>query len=204
MAGRTYSQKGSNGRRRVLKGKGTFGIDADLSGLDDLLGQLEEDAADAVRPMAQAAAQVFYDRIKTNVKALGRETGNLEKSIYQAFSPENSQDGKRAEYHVSWNHKTAPHGHLVEYGYLQRYRYYQDNQGVVRPMVRPGMEGRKPPSRRASQAEKDAYYVTLPTPKQVPGKAFVRSASSSSAAAAKAAEDVLLRMLFEKGAYYGA
>ena len=56
MAGRTYSQKGSNGRRRVLKGKGTFGIDADLSGLDDLLGQLEEDAADAVRPMAQAAA----------------------------------------------------------------------------------------------------------------------------------------------------
>ena len=187
-----------------MRGKNTFSIEADLSGLDALLGQLEDGAAEAVRPMAQAAAQVFYDRVKTNVKALGRETGNLEDSIYQAFSPEKSQDGKRAEYHVSWNHKTAPHGHLVEYGYLQRYRYYKDNQGAVRPMVRPGMEGRKPPGRRASQAEKDAYYVTLPTPKQVPGKAFVRSASSSSAAAAKAAEEVLLRMLFEKGAYYGA
>ena len=201
MARRTYSQKGSNGRRRVLKGQGTFGIDADLSGLDDLLGQLEEGAADAVRPMAQAAAQVFYDRIKTNVKALGRETGNLEKSIYQAFSPEKSLDGKQAEYHISWNHKTAPHGHLVEYGYLQRYRYRPDGMG---PMVRAGMEDKPKPGRHASQAEKDAYYVTLPTPKQVPGKAFVRSATSSSAAAAKAAEDVLLRMLFEKGAYYGA
>ena len=66
------------------------------------------------------------------------------------------------------------------------------------------MEGRKPPGRRASQAEKDAYYVTLDTPKQVPGKAFIRSASSASPEAAKAAEDVLTQRLFEKGAYYGA
>ena len=164
----------------------------------------EDGAAEAVRPMAQAAAQVFYDRVKTNVRALGRVTGNLEESVYQAFSPEKSQDGKVAEYHVSWNHKKAPHGHLVEYGYLQRYRYYQDNQGVVRPMVRPGMEGRKRPGRRASQAEKDAYYVTLPAPIQVPGKAFVRSAEGSTAEAMKAAENELVRRLFEMGSYYGA
>ena len=204
MARRTYFRKGEDGRRRVLKGQGTFGIDADLSGLDDMLGQLEEDAADAIRPMAQAAAQVYYDRVKQNVRALGRETGNLDRSIYQAFSPENSQDGKRAEYHVSWNHLKAPHGHLVEFGYLQRYRYYQDNQGVVRPMVRPGMDGKKRPGRHASQAEKDAYYVTLDTPKQVPGKAFVRNASSSTAEAVKAAETVLVQAMFEKGAFYGS
>ena len=201
MARRTYSRKGEDGRRRVLKGQGTFGIDADLSGLDAMLGQLEEDAADAIRPMAQAAAQVYYDRVKQNVRALGRETGNLDRSIYQAFSPENSQNGKRAEYHVSWNHKTAPHGHLVEYGYLQRYRYRPDGMG---PMVRPGMDGTKKPGRRASQAEKDAYYVTLDTPKQVPGRAFVRSASGSTAEAVKAAETVLVQALFEKGAFHGS
>lgn len=191
-------------RSKALQGNKTFGIGVDLSGLDDMLGQLEDGAAEAVRPMAQAAAQVFYDRVKTNVRALGRVTGNLEESVYQAFSPEKSQDGKVAEYHVSWNHKKAPHGHLVEYGYLQRYRYYQDNQGVVRPMVRPGMEGRKRPGRRASQAEKDAYYVTLPAPIQVPGKAFVRSAEGSTAEAMKAAENELVRRLFEMGSYYGA
>lgn len=201
MARRTYSQKGSSGRRRVLNGSKTFGIEADLSGLDTLLGQLEDDVEGALRPMAQAGAQVYYDRVKQNVKALGRETGNLEKSIYQAFSPENSQDGRRSEYHVSWNHKKAPHGHLVEYGYLQRYRYRPDGMG---PMVRPGMEDKPKPARHASQAEKDAYWVTLPTPKQVPGKAFVRSASSASAEAVRAAEDVLTQRLFEKGAYYGA
>ena len=221
MSRSKYSRRAADAwRSKALRGKNTFSIEADLSGLDALLGQLEDGAAEAVRPMAQAAAQVFYDRVKTNVKALGRETGNLEDSIYQAFSPEKSQDGKRAEYHVSWNHKTAPHGHLVEYGYLQRYRYYKDNQGAVRPMVRPGMDGKprpgmegkprpgmegKPrPGRHASQAEKDAYYVTLPTPKQVPGKAFVRSAGSALPDALRAAEDELLRRIFERGAYYGA
>lgn len=204
MATRTYSRKGNDGRKRVLKGGKTFGIDADLSGLDALLGQLEDGAAEAVRPMAQAAAQVFYDRIKTNVHALGRETGNLDRAIYQAFSPEKSKSGQRSEYHISWNHKTAPHGHLVEYGYLQRYRYYKDNQGVVRPMVRPGMESQPRPERHATQAQKDSYFVPLDTPKQVPGKAFVRSATSSADAAMKAAEAELLRRLFELGAYYGA
>lgn len=205
MSRSKYSRRAADAwRSKALRGKNTFSIEADLSGLDALLGQLEDGAAEAVRPMAQAAAQVFYDRVRTNVKALGRETGNLEDSIYQAFSPEKSQDGKRAEYHVSWNHKTAPHGHLVEYGYLQRYRYYKDSQGAVRPMVRPDMEGKPRPERHASQAEKDAYYVTLPTPKQVPGKAFVRSAGSALPDALRAAEDELLRRIFERGAYYGA
>lgn len=185
-------------------GTNTFSMAVDTSVLDDLLSQLGEDAEAAIRPMAQAGAQVLYDRVKLNVQAIGRETGNLERSIYQAFSPENSQDGQRAQYHVSWNTSKAPHGHLVEYGYMQRYRYYQDNQGNVRPMVRPGMDGKKPPKRRASQAEKNAYYVTLPTPKQVPGKAFVRSAASSMSAALKAAEAELWRRLFEKGSYHGS
>ncbi|WP_159917870.1 HK97 gp10 family phage protein [Pantoea sp. 18069] len=204
MATRTLSRPGSNGRRRVLKGSGTFGIASELSGLDSLLAQLEEGAEAAIRPAAQAATQVIYERVKLNVAMLGRSTGNLERSIYQAFSSENSESGQRAQYNVSWNHIKAPHGHLVEFGYLQRYRYYQDSQGRVRPMVRPGMDGKPRPKRSASQAQKDAYYVTLPTPIQVPGKAFVRSASSALPAAQKAAEAELWRRLFEQGAYHGA
>ncbi|WP_212644920.1 HK97 gp10 family phage protein [Delftia sp. PE138] len=191
-------------RKQALQGNKTFGIAVDLDGLDSLLADLGADVDAAVRPVAQAAAQVLYERVKINVRALGRSTGNLERSIYQAFSPEKSVEGQRAEYHVSWNHRTAPHGHLVEWGYLQRYRYYRGNDGRVRPMVRPGMDGKKPPGRRASQAQKDAYYVTLPTPIQVPGKAFIRSAESSLAEAQKAAEAELWRRLFEKGAYGGA
>lgn len=183
----------------ALSGAGTFSIDFDDDGLQQFLDALGNDAAAAIRPAAQAATQVIYDRVKLNVKALGRVTGNLDSSIYQAFSPENSSDGNRAQYNVSWNHRKAPHGHLVEYGYVQRYRYYQDNQGRVRPMVRPGMEGSRPPGRRASQAAKDAYYVTLTTPVMVPGKAFVRSASSALPAAYLAAEEKLIQLLLKRG-----
>lgn len=201
MATRTLSSKGSDGRRRVLKGGKSFGIDADLGNLLGLLDQLEGNVEEAIRPAAQAATQVLYERVKINVLALGKVTGNLERSIYQAYSPEKSKDGQRAEYHVSWNHKKAPHGHLIEWGWLQRYVYRPDGMG---PMVRHGMDGTKKPGRRASQAQKDAYYVTLPTPKQIPGRAFVRSAISSLPEAQKAAEAELWRRLFEKGAYYGA
>ncbi len=201
MAKRTLSAKGFDGKRRTLKGAKSFAIDFDSSGLSELLSGLEDGAQDAVRPAAQAAAQVIYERIRLNVSGLGRVTGNLERSIYQAFSSENSQDGKRAQYNVSWNHKKAPHGHLVEYGYLQRYRYRPDGMG---PMVRPGMDGRPKPSRNASQSAKDAYYVTLDAPKQVPGKAFVRSADAALEEAYKAAQTVILQKLFDLGSYYGA
>lgn len=171
----------------------------DLGSLNDFLDALGKKAAAAIRPAAQAATQVIYERVQLNVQTLGRETGNLERSIYQHYSREKSRRGQRAEYHVSWNHYKAPHGHLVEYGYLQRYRYYQSNDGQVRPMVRPGMEGRPRPGPKASREAKEAYYVMLPVPKQVPGKAFVRSAASVIAQAYVAAEDELIKQLLRKG-----
>ena len=192
MARRTLSRASGSGKRQVLKGNNSFGIGADLGGLFDGLDAMAEGVEQAIRPAAQAGAQVLYDRVRINVSALGRVTGNLDRSIYQAFSPEKSVDGLRVEYHVSWNHKKAPHGHLLEYGYKQRYRYRPDGMG---PMVRPGMDGTKKPGRRASQAEKDAYYVTLPSPKQIPAKAFIRSATSSIPAAQQAARDELWKRL---------
>lgn len=153
-------------------------ITTDITGALDFLDVTSEVAQEAARPAAQAGSQVLYEGVKTNVAALGRKTGKLAGSIYQAHSPERSVNGRQV-YRISWNSKKAPHGHLVEWGFIQRYMMYQGNDGQVRPLVRPGMEGQKRPGRWASRAEKDAYYVPLPGgPRQVPGKAFVRSAMS--------------------------
>lgn len=182
-------------RGRVLQGQGSFSIGADTSGLEDFLDALGDAAEEAVRPAAQAGIQVLYDQIKVNVASLGRLTGNLESSIYQYYSVEKSKQGLSAVYHASWNHQKAPHGQLLEFGWLQRYRYYQDNLGRVRPMVRPGMEGKPRPKRRASQAEKDAYYVTLPSPRWMPGHWFVSRAADSMERAYQAAQAELLQRI---------
>jgi HK97 gp10 family phage protein len=169
-------------------------IRADLSGLNNLLDELGDKVEAAVRPASQAAAQVLYDEVKGNVAKIGKKTGNLANSIYQVYSERESQPG-RAVYHVSWNAKKAPHGHLVEFGHLQRYKYYQDASGKVRPMVRPEAKDEPRPGRRASQATKDAYYVTLPTPKQVAARPFMRPAAAKFDKAMAAARAELLKRL---------
>lgn len=170
-------------------------IEVDTSSLDRMMDSFVAEVGAAVRPAAQAGAQVLYDEVKRNVGQIKSLTGNLNKSIYQKYSPELSVEGKSAVYNISWNKTTAPHGWLVERGHLQRYRYYQNAQGQVRPMVRPGMDGRKRPSNKASQAVKDAYYVTLPTPVQIPGKAFVRRAADKLPIAFSAMENKLFEIL---------
>lgn len=185
----------ASNRAARYEGLNSVRVSADLSGLDALFDKLGDDLEEAVRPAAQAAAQVLYDEVKKNVQSLRRVTGLLEHSIYQKFSPDHSKQGK-ATYHVSWNAKTAPHAHLVENGYLQRYEMVIDDAGRFRgPRVRPGMVGKPKPGRRASQAVKDAYWVTLPTPIQVPAKAFVRRAIDKFPAAYAAAEAEFLRRI---------
>jgi hypothetical protein len=183
---------------RALTGHNSMSMAADLTGLDALLNQLGDDVEAATRPAAQAGSQVIYDQVVANVAALGRSTGNLARSIYQAYSATNSAPGK-ATYQVSWNHRKAPHGHLVEWGYIRRYESYQDEQGNIRMRVQPGMQGKPKPRRKASQAEKDAYYVPLDGgPVQVAGKAFVRRAESAFDRAYQAAEAELLRRIQHK------
>ncbi|MEY5098886.1 MAG: hypothetical protein RJA36_1605 [Pseudomonadota bacterium] len=151
-----------------------FRIDVDLSGLG--MDQLADGAEAAVRPSAQAGAQVFYDQVKLNVRGIGRKTGNLDSSIYQVYSRDNSNKA-RAEYHISWNRKKAPHGHLVEFGHVQRYVTYIDKRGQWQTAVRPSMRGLPKPKRNAPQAVKDAYYVPLKSgPRIVGAKSFVRAA----------------------------
>jgi hypothetical protein len=159
-----------------------FRIDVDLGDLG--MDELADGAEAAVRPAAQAGAQVFYNRVKANVAKLGKRTGNLDKSIYQVFSQDNSAKG-RAQYHISWNRGKAPHGHLVEFGHVQRYVTYIDKRGQWKTLVRPEMKGKPKPKRSAPLAVKDAYYVPLKGgPKLVGAKSFIRSATSPDVARA--------------------
>jgi len=163
-----------------------------LDHLDVVLDQMADRADGAVRPASQAAAQVLYDQVKLNVSGLGRQTGNLYGAIYQVYSKQKSGPGV-ATYQISWNKRKAPHGYLIEYGHIQRYVTYMGKDGRFYTAIRPSKRGTPKPGRRASQAVKDAYYVPLAVPKQIPGAAFLRNATSYAQAAADAAERVLIR-----------
>lgn len=183
-------------RGRVLKGQGSFSIGADTSGLEDFLDELGDAAEEAVRPAAQAGIQVLYDQIKVNVASLGRLTGNLESSIYQYYSDEKSKQGLSAVYHASWNHQKAPHGQLLEFGWLQRYAIVINKKGEWVTKVRPEMKGKPKPERRASQAEKDAYFVPRTGgPRWIPGHWFTSRAADSMERAYQAAQAELLKRI---------
>jgi len=92
------------------------------------LDQLGAAALDAVRPAAQAGAEVLYREVLfrvpvsdgphwfygTNARYFFR-AGTLRDSVYQVFSKDNSA-GPKVTYHVAWNHKKAPYGFMVEFG----------------------------------------------------------------------------------------
>lgn len=164
----------------------------DLSGLDSLIDEMGSSVQEAVRPAAQAAAQVLYDDALSRVERIGSVTGNLRSALYQGYATHESTPDC-AVYNVTWNHKKAPHAILVEYGHIQRYATYLGKDGRWHTAIRPSMRGKPKPHRRASQAVKDAYYVTLPTPVQVPAKPFIRPAASKFNAAMEAAKAELYR-----------
>ena len=154
-----------------------FTMSLNLADLKSFAGSSKEKIKAAVRPAAQAGAQVLYDEVKANVARIGKKTGNLAASIYQAYAPEKSGD-LLSTYVISWNKKKAPHGGLVEFGHIQRYKAYIGSDGQWHTAVRKSQQGKPKPKRRASQAVKDAYYVPLPAPKLVAPRPFLRTAIS--------------------------
>ena len=154
----------------------SFGIRVDLA---SLAAQLDADAQaceDAARPAAQAGAQVLYEAVQRNVARIRRRTGNLASSIYQAYSQDNSGAG-RATYHVSWNARKAPHGHLVEWGHLQRYLVTVDDRG-----------------RWITHKDKP-----LAAPIQIPGRPFIRPAMAQMSQAEAAMRERYLAELQQRG-----
>lgn len=96
----------------------------DFSRLNKKLDGITKAAEEAVRPAAQAGAQVFYEellaRVPVSKKARrykGRliQPGALRRAVYQAYMDQVSGKG-RASYRISWNKRKAPHGRLVEHG----------------------------------------------------------------------------------------
>ena len=118
----------------------SFSMIFDPTLLEQQLDKIGAEALSATRKAAQAGAQVLYDEVKLNVsRYVGKVTGNLDSSIYQAFSDDRSlpagfavngqQAYRRAIYHVSWNARKAPHGHLVEYGHVVPFKPYMGADG---------------------------------------------------------------------------
>lgn len=184
----------------VRSGQRTLSIDVDLPGLHAMIAGLQGDIEAAARPAAQAAAEVLYQAVLRNVSAIGKVSGNLSGSIYQKFSPENSGPGK-AEYHISWRTSKgagprAPHGHLLEFGHIQRYAVKLDKNGKWWTLKRPESYGKPKPKRGASQAEKDAYWMPRPGgPQQIAARPFIRPAEALAPQASAAAEAKLLEVL---------
>lgn len=115
----------------------------DTSGINAQLDALHQEVLAAVRPAAQAGAQVFYQAMLQQAprSAHGHwfhgthskywfDAGTLRKSIYQVYSKDNSTD-KTAIYHISWNHQKAPYGFMVEFG---------TSRAPAHPFMRPAFD----------------------------------------------------------------
>ncbi|OXE36909.1 MAG: hypothetical protein CGW95_04810 [Phenylobacterium zucineum] len=145
--------------KHIPPGKNTFSIRVDTSGVNDLLASIVDGAGAAVRPAAQAGSQVFSDGTHSIVDGMPVKTGNLRDSIYQVYSKANSKDGQIAEYHVSWNVIKAPHGRLVEWGHMMRYKTFIPKSGKRKGMWT------------------TVKSKPLAQPKQVAAHSFIRRAS---------------------------
>jgi HK97 gp10 family phage protein len=111
-------------------------VDTKLSG--DLAGDLqkfEKKLKESVLFSGVAAmAKVTYDEVKANAAGANDgphiKTGTLYSAIYRVYSPEKSTDDQKT-YRVSWNHKKAPHGHIIEFG---------SSRAPAFPFVRPAFD----------------------------------------------------------------
>jgi hypothetical protein len=163
-------------------GKNTITMKVDMGAVDAMLAEMEGDIHKAVRPAAQAAAEVLYQAALKNVNAMGSVTGNLRNSIYQAFSERHSTvhpsgGYARATYHVSWNPRKAPHAQLIEYGHIQKFKAYI------------GKDGKWYTNKKAP----------LEAPKQIAARPFLRKAyNEAQAGAVEAAKSKIMEVLVAK------
>jgi hypothetical protein len=170
-------------------------VSADVSRSIEFLDAIPAEVERAARPAAEDGARVLHDAVKRNIAGIGKKSGNLARAIYMVYSKDRSGP-LSPEFHISWSARRAPHGHLVEFGHVQRYAAYIDKAGNWKTAIRPEKKGTPPPNRKkSSRAAMDAYYVPLPGgPRLVGARPFIRPAQALF-------PEVLLRMeqsLFEK------
>jgi len=97
----------------------TVSAKLDVSGwtkaLDNLAGEKRVSLA---RSMCVAGGEVLRDEAKLLAPF---ENGVLKDAIYLAYKDDRSTEAQ-VVYSVSWNHRKAPHGHLIEFGHWQPYK----------------------------------------------------------------------------------
>lgn len=150
-------------------------VDFDTAPLLAKIDGIEEKIKKAIRPAAFAGSDVLYKEVRHRALAIGGSK-RLQAAIYQKFVIDSKGGvlGESATYHISWrkghsqsNKKgQAGEGALpmttigfwIEFGRWQRYMVRTDKNGEWYTVKRPGVTG-KPPGRKASQAQKDAYWM---------------------------------------------
>lgn len=108
-------------------------FDMNTGGIEAALDGIKAKASAAIRPAAQAGAQIYYDAVKaatpvsgkghwfhgTSFKTTGQkywfESGSLKNAVYQVYSKSES-NATKAEYQVAWNHRKVPYGFMVAGG----------------------------------------------------------------------------------------
>lgn len=165
-----------------------FTIKFDGGGPGAMLAGMAGRIESAIRPAAQAGAQVLYEEAKARVpvfdeahifagtqfaktgKTYTFQPGSLKRAIYQVYSKDGSNK-ERAVYHIAWNHdnkspNSVPYGFMVEFGYLMTRKRYIGRDGK--------------------------WYTSterLPQPKRVPARPFLGPANDARGAyAVQAAE----------------
>lgn len=183
--------------------------------IDDLNARIKE----AALPAAQAGAEVLKAQVLSNVDSMVKtDTGRLRNAIY-AVNRERWSGYGYATFVVSWDKGKftgAPHGHLIEFGHIQRFKRYIGKDGHwytrVRPEARgmrlirkddgtfmqvrdPSLPVMKKPTRKAGSSAFAAYYDPLPAPRQIPARPFLRSAAAAFPRALQATEDAFFARL---------
>lgn len=118
---------------RVMAGGGDMlKLDFDLKKVTQKLDGITKATQEAVRPAAQAGAQVLYERVRQeapvskaahNFHIEGRvygpfKPGSLRDSVYQVYA-QGKSNKRKATYEVSFNHSEAPYGFMVLRGTSQ-------------------------------------------------------------------------------------
>src|SRR6516225_3327351 len=143
----------------------SISIKFDTAKVDAAMNSLKGGVEALTRPAAQAGAQVFYDEMlqlvpvaeKGHTTKSGQEIplGTLKLSIYQVYSVDNSRNG-HATYHITWNRRKAPHGHLIEYGHwskkVGKYGPLQPKWTPAHPFQRPAFDNKATAAVEAANA----------------------------------------------------
>lgn len=189
-------------------------VDFDASSLLAKFDGIEEKLKAAIRPAAFAGSDVLYKEVRHRALAIGGSK-RLQDAIYQKFVIDSKGGilGESATYHISWRKgrekssdtaakgASLPYttiGFWIEFGRWQRYMVRTDKNGEWYTVKRPGVTG-KPPGRKASQAQKDAYWMPRKDgPVYWLPKSFLRSGyDAAKDKAVQAAKDRMRELLTE-------